>query len=126
MDGMELIPPFEVARLIVRNAAFSLVDDAFMDAAIASFDEAVKPAAIRAGFIVEATYPALRAKFLDKGFVDQSRFWEERHFGDKPHSDDELLYFLNQVTFDFMKFQYNNSIDLLSMFKAAIELGELD
>lgn len=126
MDGMELIPPFEVARLIVRNAAFSLVDDAFMEAAIASFDEAVKPAAISEGIVDEATYPALRAKFLDKGFVDQSRVWEDRHFGNKPHSDDELLHLLNQVTFDFMKYQYSKSIDLLSMFKASIELGELD
>lgn len=126
MDGMELIPPFEVARIIVRNAAFSLVDDAFMEAAVASFDEAIKPVIVGQGIVDEARYPALRAKFLDKGFVDQSRVWVERNFGSLACSDDDLLLFLNRVTFDFMKFQYDKSIDLLSMFKAAIEIGELD
>lgn len=123
---MQVVPSEEIAEEILRDAGFSIIDEAYLEWAYRGFDSALRNEVLQRGLLTNEKYEIARSYFLTRCIVPNLSKKLNAAYPDTQPSADEAMKLLAEKVTDLIIYIYDDrSMDLYAVFEQfVIEMGD--
>lgn len=115
---MQVMPSEEFAEEILRDAGFSIVDEAYLGWAFQGFDTALREVVLECGLLDESKYIAARTYFFTRCIIPKLQKKYDEAYPDKSPPDDVAMKRIAEKVTDLIVYIYDKkSTDLYGVFE---------